>query len=142
SFDRADFAEDCEHGLRIGIAEAEEIEIARGPERVHKPCCHQHRALKDEAVAMLGGAETVKQTLERVAREEQIVGLVALLRELEKPRPHRSAHVALRLRHWLSSLEDKVRGLSRCPRRWRTRRSQPASPCAVAAPRAVPQAQD
>jgi hypothetical protein len=56
---RADFSKHGKHGLLIGIAKAEKIEIARRAEGIFEPGRHEHRALEDEAIAMLGGAEAV-----------------------------------------------------------------------------------
>ena len=71
SVEDTDLPKDAEHPFRIGIAKSEKIEIARRTMRIIEPGGRQHRALEDKPVAMLGGAEPIKEALMPAGRGEQ-----------------------------------------------------------------------
>jgi hypothetical protein len=68
--DHAELAKYRQHRFGIGIAKAEQVEIARGAVRIIKPGSHQHSAFEDEAVAVLALAEAVKEPFNHVAHQQ------------------------------------------------------------------------
>lgn len=83
-YDGTDLAEDTEHGVRRGIAEAQEIDIAGRPVRVGEPRRQQHRALEHEALAVRRLSQPVEKPLQHVAGEQEIKGLAACARQIEQ----------------------------------------------------------
>jgi hypothetical protein len=85
--------------LRIGVAKAEKIEIARRTKWVVEPRCYQHCAFQHEAVSMRGLAEAIEKPFKHVAREKKIVGLLAFPGNIQQSVSHGCAHVAFGFTH-------------------------------------------
>jgi hypothetical protein len=78
--DSADLFEDGEQLLGIGVAHAEQIDIARRPELIVDPGSEQHRAFEDKALAVSDGhPQRQRSALRRPRRPLQLVEAVGLL---------------------------------------------------------------
>ena len=85
----ADAGEELRDCGGVGVALAEQIEVAGGPEDVLGPGHEQHGALEHVTLGRFRLAEAEEQALDRIAREDPLVVLAMLLGVVEQPRPDR-----------------------------------------------------
>ena len=68
--DGADLPEHLDHVFRIGIAEAEQIEVTRRPVRIVHLTCDQDGAFEGEPASVRAYAQAVKKPFKRVTRQQ------------------------------------------------------------------------
>ena len=82
-----DAGEEFGDGGRVGVALAEQIEVAGGPEYMLGPGDEQHGTLEHIALGRLRLAEAEEQALDRVARQDALVVVAVLLGVSEQSAP-------------------------------------------------------
>jgi hypothetical protein len=69
---RTNGSEGFGNDARIAVSVAKEIENSRRSKRISDPSHEEHRTFENEAVAVRRRAQPVKETLERISREETL----------------------------------------------------------------------
>jgi hypothetical protein len=93
------FAEDVADPAFARIANAEQIDVARGAMRMAGPQREQRRAFEDEAALVSRLRQPVEQALVRIPGEQELEIVALLAGEVKQPSPNRRANVFRRLRH-------------------------------------------
>jgi hypothetical protein len=94
--------------LWTAITVAEKVQVPSRTEGIGDPCPKKQSAFEDEAVTMRGQAETIEQTLQGKAREENLVIRIVRAGPLKQSGTHRSTDIASITRHllrWLPHMD-------------------------------------
>src|SRR5712664_2356275 len=87
-----DGAEGFSDRLGAVVAIAKQVQIAGWSEWIGDPGHKEHRSFQNEAVAMRGNAQPVEQTLERVARQQNLKIRPLGVPAIEEPCPNQGAN--------------------------------------------------